>query len=345
MIRETQHMATDHRIIGLSDHREFMQHALELAQRNLGQTWPNPAVGAVVVRDGKIIAEGFTARGGRPHAETEALKNCDAKGATLYVTLEPCSHHGKTPPCTDAIINSGIKTCVIACGDPNPQVNGEGIAQLKKAGIDVVEGVCTEEARELNRGFFSVVEKKRPYVALKIATSQDGKITTGQRHNKWITSEAARNHGHVLRSQFDAIATGIGTVLADDPMLTCRLPGLENKSPVRVVFDRKGRLPKDSQLMKTMVQVPVWSLAQPTIAEALDILTDKGITRLMVEAGQQLTTAFLQSGAVDRIYWYRAPQVIGEVGMDALANGAALDKGWKIIDSVSLSPDRLDVYE
>ncbi len=228
-------------IIAMNDHR-FMQAALSLARRNLGQTWPNPSVGALVVKDGRIIAQGWTARGGRPHAETQALdasRRSTRKGATLYVTLEPCSHHGKTAPCTEAIIKAGISRCVIACRDPNPQVNGKGIEQLKKAGIEVIEHICEKEAREINRGFFSVIEKKRPYIALKIATSLDGKIDCPQK--PWITGEQARAYGHLLRSRYDAIATGIGTVLADDPLLTCRLPGLEDRSPVRIVFDSTRR--------------------------------------------------------------------------------------------------------
>ncbi len=323
-----------------------MRAALSLAERNLGQTWPNPSVGAVVVRDGTIIAEGWTACGGRPHAETQVLKNTDAQGAALYVTLEPCAHHGKTPPCTDAIIHSGIARCIIACRDPHPQVNGKGIAQLKKAGIEVIEGICEKEAREINRGFFSVIEKKRPYVALKIATSADGKITTGDPNSRWITGKKGRDYGQFLRSQHDAIATGIGTVLADNPLLTCRLPGLEDKSPVRVVFDRHGRMPKDSQLMKTAHTVPVWIMSQPSIPEALTLLTEKGITRLMVEAGQALSTAFLQSGLVDRIYWFRAPMTIGDKGLDVFAEGFTLDPAqWTPQEEITLGKDRLEILE
>lgn len=320
----------------------FMRIALSLARRNLGQTWPNPSVGALVVKDNHIIGEGYTARGGRPHAETEALQQTgpQARGATLYVTLEPCSHHGKTPPCTDAIINAGASTVVIACGDPNPQVNGQGIVQLKKAGIEVIEHVCEKEAIELNRGFFSTIQKKRPYVALKIATSLDGKIAGGK--TRWITGEQARNFGHLLRSQYDAIATGIGTVLADDPLLNCRLTGLEDRSPVRVLFDRKNRLPKDSQLAKTSNDIPLWIMQSP-LPEAMQELAQKGITRLLVEAGQQLSTAFLHSGLVDRIYWFRAPLVIGDEGLAAFSE--ALPTQWKQIERRFLGIDNLEIYE
>ncbi|MDE3060099.1 MAG: bifunctional diaminohydroxyphosphoribosylaminopyrimidine deaminase/5-amino-6-(5-phosphoribosylamino)uracil reductase RibD [Pseudomonadota bacterium] len=320
-----------------------MQTALRLARRNLGQTWPNPSVGAVVVKDDCIIGQGVTARGGRPHAETEALAQAaaQARGATLYVTLEPCAHQGKTSPCAEAIITAGIARCVVACRDPNPLVNGKGIAQLQQAGIEVIERVCEEEAKDINRGFFSVMERKRPYVALKIAASLDGRVASPK--GRWITSEPARGYGHLLRSRYDAIATGIGTVLADDPLLTCRLPGLEERSPVRVIFDRRRRLPEDSQLMKTADKVPVWPMAEENIAAALAALAAKGITRLLVEAGQKLSTAFLQSGLVDRVYWFRAPAVIGEEGLAAFSDG--VPARWKQIDQIPLLPDRLDVFE
>jgi len=312
-----------------------MRTALSLAERNLGQTWPNPAVGALVVKNGLILGQGWTARGGRPHAETEALAQAgaQAKGAMLYVTLEPCSHQGQTPPCAAAIIKAGIATVVVACGDPNPKVAGEGIARLKKAGIEVIEHICTKEALQLNRGFFSVLEKKRPTIALKIASSADGKISGGK--DRWITGERARSYGHLLRSRYDAIATGIETVLADDPLLTCRLPGLEDRSPVRVLFDRKGRLPKNAKLQ------PQWVFTSP-LSEALEFLTEKGITRLLVEAGTTLSTAFLQNGLVDRIYWFRAPVVIGEKGMPALNIESV---PFKTIDQISLQPDTLDILE
>jgi diaminohydroxyphosphoribosylaminopyrimidine deaminase/5-amino-6-(5-phosphoribosylamino)uracil reductase len=332
----------------IMNHITIMQRALALGRTNLGQCWPNPAVGAVVVKDGKIIGEGFTGRGGRPHAETEALKNIDARGATLYVTLEPCSHHGKTPPCTDAIIAAGIKTCVVACRDPNPLVNGQGIAQLKAAGIEVIENICEQEARKSHEGFFSLIQKKRPFVALKIATSEDEKITTGVPGKQWITSEAAREYGQRLRSEYDAIVTGIGTVLADDPLLTCRLPGLEHKSPVRVVLDRKQRLPVDSKIAKTQDSAPVWVLDLPAIPAVLTHLADKGITRLLVEGGQGINTAFLESGCVDRIYWFKAPITIGNGGLSAISGQkttlSALAKG-RPVEHISLPPDTLDIIE
>jgi diaminohydroxyphosphoribosylaminopyrimidine deaminase / 5-amino-6-(5-phosphoribosylamino)uracil reductase len=325
------------------NHIHYMHHALSLSRRNLGQAWPNPAVGAVVMKDNQIIGEGYTGKGGRPHAETEALKNIDARGATLYVTLEPCSHHGKTPPCTDAIIAARIAACVIACRDPNPLVNGQGIAKLKAAGIDVIEGVCEAEAKQSHEGFFSLIEKKRPFVALKIATSQDRKITTGDPKNQWITGEAARDYGHLLRSEYDAILTGIGTVLADDPRLTCRLPGREDRSPVRVILDRKHRLPAESQIAKTSDTIPTWILDLPDIPAVLAYLAERGITRVLVEAGRKLTENFLESGFVDRIYWFRAPVVIGDKGL-AIRDLAAIS-GYKKVESKPLAADTLDIWE
>jgi diaminohydroxyphosphoribosylaminopyrimidine deaminase/5-amino-6-(5-phosphoribosylamino)uracil reductase len=327
--------------VNSANHR-FMRIALNLARRNLGQTWPNPAVGAIVVKDGMIIAEGWTARGGRPHAETQALEDAGAlaKGATLYVTLEPCSHHGKTPPCADAIIKAGIRTCVVACRDPNPQVNGKGIKQLHDAGIEIIEDICKQEARDINCGFFSVIEKKRPYIALKIATSMDGKITDP--NNRWITGEQARAYGHLLRSRYDAIATGIGTVLADDPMLNCRLPGLEDRSPVRVLFDRQHRLPKNSQLAKTAGDIPLWTM-DSSLPDAIHALTEKGITRLFIEGGQKLSAAFLQSGMVDRIYWFRAPMVIGDKGLSAIGLAEAIPRFAREA-TLKLGEDVLDIY-
>lgn len=313
-----------------------MRMALRLSRRRLGQTWPNPCVGALIVKNGEILARAVTAPGGRPHAETQALipLGARARGATLYVTLEPCAHHGQTPPCAQAIIAAGIARVVVACRDPNPQVNGKGIAQLRAAGIEVTEGHCAEEAKILNEGFFSAVIRKRPFVSVKLATSADGKMSYPAGHTgRWITGEPARADGQMLRAQHDAILTGIGTVLADDPLLTCRIPGLERRSPVRIVLDRQGRLPRDSALMKTADAVPLWwftasSLVIPNpvsgheekiphgvrddkLEPVLQNIAARGITRLMVEAGPTLTQAFIRQGLADRIYWFRAPFAIG----------------------------------
>lgn len=326
-------------------HETYMRRALALARTHLGQTWPNPSVGAVIVKSNSIIAEGCTQPGGRPHAETQALAIAgeNARGAELYVSLEPCRHHGKTPPCTDAIIAAGVARVVVACRDPHPD-HGGGIEQLKAAGIEVIDAVLEEEARALNAGFITLVERKRPFVALKIATSADGKIAGGP--SRWITAEAARAKVHVLRSEYDAILTGIGTVLADDPLLTVRAPGLEHKSPVRVILDRHHRLPPESAIASTMDRYPTWILDHANLEAAIHHLAGKGITRLLVEAGQKINTSFLSSGMVDRIYWFKAPAIIGPKGLGAIDGD--LEKTlarWHAVESLMLPPDTLTVLE
>ncbi|MGQ3031841.1 MAG: bifunctional diaminohydroxyphosphoribosylaminopyrimidine deaminase/5-amino-6-(5-phosphoribosylamino)uracil reductase RibD, partial [Ferrovibrionaceae bacterium] len=219
-----------------------MRHALGLAARGLGRTWPNPAVGCVLVRDEIVLARGNTQPGGRPHAEVVALSRAgsQAAGATAYVTLEPCAHHGKTPPCADALIAAGIGRCVVALQDPDPRVDGGGIRRLLAAGIPVTTGVCEAEAAALNAGFLMRVRQGRPLVTLKLATTLDGRIATHAGESRWITGATARARGHLMRADHDAIMVGIGTALTDDPDLTCRLAGLEDRSPVRIVLD--GRL-------------------------------------------------------------------------------------------------------
>lgn len=322
-----------------------MQRACELARKQLGQTWPNPSVGAVIVKDNEVIGEGATARGGRPHAETQAIAQAgeNARGATLYVSLEPCAHHGKTPPCADAIISAGIARVVVACRDPHRE-HGGGIEKLRAAGIEVTLGVCEAEARDINRGFISVVERNRPYVALKIATSADGRIAGGP--GRWITGEAARGEVHRLRAEFDAVLTGIGTVLADDPMLTVRSPGLEDRSPVRVVLDRQHRLPAQSKLAQSQHDAPLWVLDANDIAAALAELTGKGITRLLVEAGQGINTAFWNAGVIDRVYWFKAPHAIGENGLSAFKNNVLEQlANWRQVEHTAFPPDTLDILE
>lgn len=335
-----------------SDH-DWMQAALALARRGLGRTWPNPAVGCVLVRDGRLIGSGFTQPGGRPHAETEALAQAGrqadgrgARGATAFVTLEPCSHHGRTPPCADALVAAGIARAVIATGDPDPRVGGQGISRLEAAGIEVQTGIGEREARAINAGFFLKVEHRRPLVTLKLATSLDGKLALGNGQSRWITGEAARAQGHMLRATHDAIAVGIGTVTADDPELTCRLPGLQDRSPVRVVFDGQGRIAGDARLVGTAQQhrtIVITEIALvPRLAtrligagvdvhgvdrrdgaldlvDALRILAGLGITRLLVEGGARLAASFVRADLVDRIVWYRAPMVIGEDGRGGVA--------------------------
>jgi diaminohydroxyphosphoribosylaminopyrimidine deaminase / 5-amino-6-(5-phosphoribosylamino)uracil reductase len=328
----------------ISDER-FMRVALAQAQRGVGQCHPNPSVGAVVVTGEQIVATAHTAAGGRPHAEPLALERAGShtRGATLYVSLEPCAHTGQTPPCTQAIIEAGIRTVVVATTDPDPRVAGKGIAQLKAAGIEVREGVLQHEARTLNRGFFTLIEQGRPLVALKIATSLDGKIARHGTHTpeeRWLTSPYARRHVHALRARFDAILTGSGTVLTDNPQLNVRLAGLENQSPARFVADRRERVNAKHAIM------PATLLREASVQEMVHTLAAKGITRLLVEAGQQLSSAFLKAGLVDELYWYRAPLVLGD-GLSVFTpevHEAKALASLKHTATHTLSPDQLDVF-
>ena len=354
----------------------FMRHALRLAARGLGQVAPNPAVGCVIVsKGGRIAGRGWTQPGGRPHAETEALAQAgaEAKGATVYVTLEPCAHQGKTPPCTDALVNAQVARVVGAIGDPDPRVAGAGFARLEGAGIAVTRGLLEKEARALNLGFFTRLTKDRPLVALKIAQSADGYIADAKANSKWITGERARAHGHLLRATHDAILVGIGTVLVDDPALTCRLPGLAGRSPLRVVLDSHLRLPPDSQLAKTARDHPVVvfttvakggdALAslgaqiervsadadgKPVIAAVLRALADRGLTRVLVEGGPKASAAFLKQNVVDMIHLYRAPLLIGQGGVPAIAPFGPSDlksaAKLHLTERLVLGPDVLESF-
>jgi len=330
-----------------------MRNALTLARRGLGQVWPNPAVGCVLVQDGEVIGRGWTQRGGRPHAETEALARAGkrARGATAYVTLEPCSHHGKTPPCAQALINAAISRAVIAIRDPDPRVNGGGMEMLMRAGISVDLGLCMDEAAEINAGFFCRLKKKRPFVTLKCASSVDARIATSSGDSKWITGERARNAGHLIRATHDAVLVGSMTAMRDNPSLTCRLPGMEARSPVRIALDGRMRLPLSHDLVVTAREVPTWLVTlrptsddqarrrddyagagvkiievdpdkdgHPDLAQALTQISDGGITRLMVEGGGMVAAAFISARMVDEIVWFRAPCIIGADGLPALAD-------------------------
>jgi diaminohydroxyphosphoribosylaminopyrimidine deaminase/5-amino-6-(5-phosphoribosylamino)uracil reductase len=271
--------------------RRFMELALSLGRRGLGKTWPNPAVGAVIVKDGIMVGRGWTQPGGRPHAEVEALRRAGeaARGATLYVTLEPCSHHGKTPPCADAVIAAGIARVVSALEDPNPEVEGQGHARLRAAGIIVDVGVGAEEARHDHGGHIRRMRQGRPNVMLKLAISADGKAGAAGRKPVAITGEAVRERVHLLRAQNDAIMVGIGTVLSDDPMLTCRLPGMAKNSPVRIVADSMLRLPVNSRLLQSAYETPVWALAglaAPQAAEAALLPLGVAVLRSPQSAGR-----------------------------------------------------------
>src|SRR5262245_14210868 len=325
----------------------FMALALALGRRGLGRTWPNPAVGAVVVKDGVILGRGWTQPGGRPHAETEALKRAGraARGATLYVTLEPCSHQGKTPPCVDAIIRAGIARVVSALEDPNPEVAGKGHTRLREAGIAVDSGLHDADALRSHVGHVRRMRDGRPQVLLKLAISADGKAGLAGRKPVGITGDAARARLHQMRAEADAILVGIGTVLSDDPHLTCRLPGMLKLSPVRVVLDAMLRVPMASSVVATARETPTCVFAAPeasTIAE--DILRAKGvevvrvagqdgrldpievvkalgargITRLMIEGGPMVAAAFVKADLIDEAALFRSAKPLGADAIDAL---------------------------
>lgn len=329
-----------------------MRHALALAGRALGTTAPNPAVGCVIVSgEDRILGRGWTRAGGRPHAETMALGEAGAaaRGAAAYVTLEPCSHTGQTPPCAQALIAAGIDRVVAAVQDPDPRVSGSGFAMLREAGVDVVTGVLEKDAADLNAGFFLRLKQNRPLVTLKIAQSLDGKTATLSGQSQWITGEAARRFGHLLRAKHDAILIGIETALADDPELTCRLPGLEDRSPLRVVLDTRLRLGEWSKLAQTakdirtlvfttsdgggvleasgvdVIAVVRDARGRPDIGAVLNDLAKRGITRLLVEGGASVHAAFVDRGFADRLEVFTAPVLLGASGRSAVDALAALD--------------------
>jgi diaminohydroxyphosphoribosylaminopyrimidine deaminase/5-amino-6-(5-phosphoribosylamino)uracil reductase len=367
------------RVSKAADQR-FMQLALTLGRRGQGRTWPNPAVGAVVVKDGVIVGRGWTQPGGRPHAEPEALARAGeaARGATLYVTLEPCSHVGKSPPCADAIIAAGIARVVSAIEDPNPEVAGQGHARLRAAGITVDIGLGATEAAHDHAGHFRRIRDKRPHVILKLAVSSDDKIGASGHKPVAISGEAARARVHLLRAQCDAVLVGIGTVRSDDPLLTCRLPGMEARSPVRVVLDRSLRIPGTSRLVHAARETPLWVMTS-SLSEApaamklgaagaqvirvattatppgldllavLHALADKGITRLLVEGGARVASSFIAAGLVDEVWLLRGPDAIGADGvaaLDALPLSAITQSPtFRVRASEILQSDTLTIYE
>ena len=329
------------------DDLAHMRSALALARRGLGNTWPNPSVGCVLVNGGRVVGRAFTAPGGRPHAEPAALAmaGAHARGATAYVTLEPCCHWGRTPPCTDALIAAGIARVVIAARDPDPRVNTHGIAQLRDAGITVEEGVLEAEAREIAAGFRLRMKEGRPLVTLKLASTLDGRIATHAGESRWITGETARRAAHALRGRHDGVLVGVGTVMADDPDLTCRLPGFRPTPIVRVVADSHLRTPLTKRLIASARTAPTWMLIREgtdpdrrrafadlgvrlfelpgsplgvELAAGLRALGEAGITRLMVEGGAQIAAALLRARLVDRIAWFHAPGVMGGDGWPAV---------------------------
>ena len=354
-----------------------MQLALTLGRRGLGRTWPNPAVGSVVVKDGVILGRAWTHDGGRPHAETQALTQAGeaARGATLYVTLEPCSHQGKTPPCADAIIRAGIVRVVSALDDPNPEVAGQGYTKLRERGIAVETGLGGEEAARAHAGHVRRMRDGRPHVLLKLAVSADGMAGLPGRKPAGITGEAARGRVHQMRAGSDAILVGIGTAMSDDPHLTCRLPGMLEHSPVRVILDAKLRIPLATSLVGTARETPTWIFTAPdasAMAEdilkakgvevlrvdgkngrldldaVLKMLAGRGITRLMVEGGPTVAAAFLQADLVDEAALFRSPNELGAgIGaLEGLPLTALTDSSkLKSIGSEAVGGDMLQMFE
>lgn len=330
-----------------------MRMALDLAARARGRTSPNPMVGAVVVKGGEVVGRGYHLRAGTPHAEIHALSEAGERawGGTLYVTLEPCCHHGRTGPCAEAVVRAGIARTVVAMADPNPLVAGGGMARLKSAGIEVRLGVLEEEARRLNEVFIKYITTRRPFVVAKAAMSLDGKIATRSGKSRWITGPEARSHGHRLRDYYDAIMVGIGTVLADNPSLTTRLPNGEGRDPVRVILDSRGRTPPDALVLTQSSQAPtliaVTGEAPPAklaalrqagaetlvvndgprvdLAALMKLLAEREITSVLIEGGSGVHASALAAGIVDKAAWFIAPKIIGGQEAPGPVGGPGVD--------------------
>jgi len=331
----------------------YMKMAIDLSKRGLGVVYPNPSVGCVIVKDKHIIGRGWTGKGGRPHAEKTALEQAkNAKGAKVYVTLEPCSHHGKTSPCAEALICSEVAEVFIATSDPDPRVSGRGIKMLKDAGINVRFGVLKTQADIVHQGFFNRIKQNRPLITIKIASSADGKIANNKDKKSWVTGPQSRRKGHMYRACHDAIMIGVGTALIDNPSLDCRIAGLEGRSPVRVVVDTDLRINAMSNLCKSANKIPLWIMTansdnrksaeikktgaqifyfkkngegQLDLSEVMSTLAKKGITRLLCEGGGKLNASLIRASLVDRLIWFKSFDSIGKNGVDALY-GISLDE-------------------
>ncbi|MDD3267704.1 MAG: bifunctional diaminohydroxyphosphoribosylaminopyrimidine deaminase/5-amino-6-(5-phosphoribosylamino)uracil reductase RibD [Syntrophomonadaceae bacterium] len=321
--------------------KRYMLRALELADLARGRTSPNPMVGAVIVRAGEILGEGYHRQAGTPHAEINAINAAggrDLSGATMYVTLEPCSHYGRTPPCADALVKAGLGRVVIATRDPNPLVAGKGLRILEDAGIEIAVGLLEEQALRLNEVFFKYIQSGKPFVSLKTAMTLDGKIASFSGDSRWVTGEDARNYVHQLRNCYDAIMVGIGTVLADDPQLNTRLAGDDLRDPVRIIIDGQLDLPLDSKIVKTAPAqrsivftshshdkekagiLKAWGLEIVEIGDepsalplerVMDKLGNMGICSLLLEGGAQINAYMLEHHLIDKVYWFIAPKIIG----------------------------------
>lgn len=348
--------------------QQYMLRAIELAERGIGFVNPNPLVGAVIVKDGEIIGEGWHEKYGEPHAERNALRNCkkSTEGATIYVTLEPCCHYGKTPPCTEAIIDNRIAEVVIGSSDPNSKVRGKGVEILKKNGIKVETGVLKEECDKLNSIFFHYITTDKPYVIMKYAMTIDGKISTFSGDSKWITGMDARNHVHKTRKSVSAIMVGIGTVLADDPMLNCRI---ENpKNPIRIICDNKLRIPMDCQIVKTAKEINTYVVTishdevkrkrleksgvkvisakekdgRIDLNYLMKYLGSMKIDSILLEGGAELNYSALQSGIVSRIQVYIGPKIFGGERAKSPVGGLGIEK---VKDAFTFSKPTVTYFE
>jgi diaminohydroxyphosphoribosylaminopyrimidine deaminase / 5-amino-6-(5-phosphoribosylamino)uracil reductase len=351
----------------------FMAAAIRLARSNVGQTGTNPSVATLLVKDGVIVGRGVTAMGGRPHAETQAIAEAGllARGASAYVTLEPCAHHGRTPPCARALVSAGIVRVVIAASDPDPRVSGKGVQILRDAGVEVVENILTQEAYEGLSGYLNRSLKKRPEVTLKLAISADGMIGKTGSGQVAISNEISRRMVHMMRAQSDTILIGSGTALADDPELTCRLPGLESRSPIRIVLDSKLKTPMTSKLVSTARNTPVWFAALGTadetkcknlqtagcrilscdddngkiaLPELLDDLGAQGIASLLIEGGSNVAAVLLSEGLVDRIILFIGTTTIGQGGIASPLNPAHMPLEFKLVRTCQFGPDTAHEY-
>lgn len=340
--------------------RRFMAAAIRMSRRHLGLTSTNPSVGTLIVKDGMIVGRGVTALGGRPHAEPQALAEAGeaARGATAYVTLEPCAHHGRTPPCAEALVTAGVARVVGAAADPDDRVSGRGYAILRAAGIEVVEGVLADEAGDELAGYLTRSSKKRPEVTLKLAISSDGMIGRRDSGQVQITGGISRAQVHLMRAESDVILVGIGTVLADDPELNSRLPGLEERSPVRVVLDPQVKLPMMSKLALSARSLPLYLAVGPeasavrrsslemlgvrflatethdgriALPELLEDLSGQGFSTVFVEGGAATARTFLEDGMVDRIALFRGPNPIGEDGIRSPLTPETIPDGFRLV--------------
>ncbi|MDH3581636.1 MAG: bifunctional diaminohydroxyphosphoribosylaminopyrimidine deaminase/5-amino-6-(5-phosphoribosylamino)uracil reductase RibD [Hyphomicrobiales bacterium] len=339
-----------------SQDETFMGVAVAMARRGLGQVWPNPAVGAVLVSNDttrQVVARGWTMPGGRPHAEAEALRRAGerAKNATLYVTLEPCAHQGVTPPCVDSIIAAGVTRVVCGVQDPDSRVCGRGVEKLRAAGIEVELGVLEDRALEVTLGHVLRVTHNRPQICLKLAIGSDGLVAPGDGAPIWVTDELARARGHLMRARADAILVGRGTIAADNPALSCRLPGMEHRSPVRVVLDSNLLIPRDARVMGTASDIPTWiccssdasderrSAIRAAGAETIEIkrrqdglldpasvaaaLAERGITRLLIEGGPSVAGSFLEAGIINDVVIFQGQMAAGDTGLQPFGTAGA----------------------